>query len=125
MDIVSDMLTRIRNAVAVNKETVSIPYSKMNQALAKILKEQGFIIGFQKQGYNLVIDLAYSEDGKTVIKHLKRISKPGCRIYEGASTLPLIYGRKSAVIISTSKGLMTARKAKKEGLGGEVVCEIW
>ncbi len=124
-DIVSDMLTRIRNAVAVEKETVAVPYSAMNKALAEILQGKGFINQFEKKDYELIIDLAYSEKGKPAIKHIKRVSKPGRRIYEGSASVPLIYGRKSAVIVSTSKGLMTARQAKKEGLGGEIVCEVW
>ncbi len=124
-DNISDMLTRIKNALAVNKKAVVVPYSKVNMGIAQILGRRGFIEGYEKEGYGVVITLAYSKKGRPAIKHLKRISKPGRRIYEGATSFPLIYGRKGVVIVSTSKGLMPARKAIKQGLGGEVICEVW
>lgn len=116
MDPIADMLTRIRNALAVKKETVSCSYSQINMGILKILKKQGFIKDFKPGERSIEISLGS-------ITHLKRISKPGLRVYQRKGSLP-----KKALgvtIISTSRGLMTAEEARKKGVGGEVICEVW
>jgi small subunit ribosomal protein S8 len=125
-DPIADMLTRIRNAQAVNKREVSIPYSNLKFEIAKLLKTKKFVTGFtkvdQEKGFPLlVIDL--KKDG---IKGIDRVSKPGRRIYLGAQELPtqFKYG-KGTVVLSTSKGIIDANTAKRENLGGEVICQIW
>jgi small subunit ribosomal protein S8 len=125
-DPISDMLTRIRNAQAVNKREVSIPYSNLKFEIAKLLKTKKFVTGVtkvdQEKGFPLlVIDL--KKDG---IKGIDRVSKPGRRIYLGAQELPtqFKYG-KGTVVLSTSKGIIDANTAKRENLGGEVICQIW
>lgn len=127
-DPIADLLTRIRNASSAKKRRVEIPSSKMKLSLVEILKQQNFI-----EEYNLVEDnkqnvidvkLKYI-DGKAVISGLKKISKPGLRVYEGADTLPRVLNGLGIAVISTSKGLMTEKQARKESIGGEVICHIW
>lgn len=131
-DPIADMLTRIRNASRVRKAEVYIPFSKMKLEIVKILKKEGFIESFEeikagsaeKKFGGLSLKLKY--DGKTpIITSLKRISKPGRRVYAAKDELPKVLNNFGVAIISTSKGLMTNREAKKIGLGGEVVCEVY
>lgn len=127
-DPIADMLTRIRNANMVNHETVSMPSSKLKVELAKLLKSEGFIIDFE-EGENgkfkvLSITLKY-EKNKPVITNLRRISKPGLRTYCKSKHLPQVFGGLGIAIVSTSKGLMTDRRAKKENIGGEILCYVW
>lgn len=128
MDPIADFLTRIKNAQRAEHESVEIPFSKVKFDLAKILEKEGFVGVIEKKGAKaketLVVRLRYNQ-GTGAIQDVKRISKPGQRIYTGADKIRKVkqgYGR---AIISTSKGLMTDIEAKKEGLGGEVLCEIW
>jgi small subunit ribosomal protein S8 len=127
-DPIADMLTRIRNAQAVARQTVTIPFSKFKFNLAKILEKEGLIAGVSTQGRKtrkvIEIKLKY-EKGQPVISGLKRISKPGQRIYIKKDELKSIRQGYGLSIISTSQGLMTNKEAKKKGLGGEVLCEIW
>ncbi|MFW6123819.1 MAG: 30S ribosomal protein S8 [Acidobacteriota bacterium] len=128
-DPIADMLTRIRNAGIVRKKEVDIPSSKMKEAIAKILKEQGYIknykvINDRKQGI-LKIFLKYTEDKKNVISGLQRASKPGCRLYCKKDNIPKVLDGLGIVIISTSKGVFTGKDCEEKGLGGEVVCQIW
>lgn len=127
-DPISDMLTRIRNAQAVSHETVSIPFSKLKLNLAEILKKSGVVGEVSVQGKKIdkiiKIKLKY-ENGKSIISNLKRISKQGQRIYIKKSDLRPIRQGYGLAIISTSQGLMTNTEARKKGLGGEVLCEIW
>ena len=127
-DPISDMLTRIRNAQAVSHKTVSIPFSKLKLNLAEILEKTGVIGEVLVQGKKIdkiiKIKLRY-ENGKSVISNLKRISKQGQRIYIKKSDLRPIRQGYGLAIISTSQGLMTNTEARKKGLGGEVLCEIW
>ena len=128
-DPISDMLTRIRNALAVEHNTVMVPASKVKSALATILKEEGFINDFQvindPTGNSLQIQLKYLENGEPVIKGLKRISKPGLRVYVGKGEVPKVYGGVGIAVVSTSKGMMSASQAWREKVGGELICKIW
>ncbi len=128
MDPIADMLTRIRNAIKVKKPNVVFPYSKIKFDIAKILKEKGFIDDVEKIGKNhgeINVSLKYKENKEPVISNLKRISKPGCRIYVSKDKLPKVLGDFGIAIISTSQGLMTNKEARKRGLGGEVICEVY
>ncbi len=128
-DPIADMLTRIRNALQQKHESVSMPASNEKKAIANILKEEGFINDFSIVGdgvkRELTIDLKYTEDGKKVISGLRRISKPGLRVYAQADKLPRVLNGLGIAIISTSNGLMTDRNARKQHVGGEVVAYIW
>lgn len=129
-DAISDMLTRIRNANMVRHQIVEIPKTKMTHTLALILKEEGYIYTFEefKEGQQkfLLLGLKYQGPKKQpIITSLKRISKPGLRIYVSSKNLPTILGNLGIAILSTSKGVMTNQRAKTLGLGGEVICYIW
>jgi len=128
-DPIADMLTRIRNANLVSHEKVEMPSSKLKVELAKLLKDEGFIADYAvKEVGNfkvLEVILKYDEKSKPVITKLQRISKPGLRSYCKAKNLPQVLGGLGIAIVSTSKGLLTDRKARKENLGGEVLCYIW
>jgi small subunit ribosomal protein S8 len=125
-DPIADMLTRIRNAGAVRFQQVKMPASKLKTAIANILKEEGYIADYSVSGTvkaELTITLKYYQ-GKTVISEIKRVSRPGLRIYKPKDNLPNILGGLGIAIISTSKGLMTDRRARTEGHGGEVLCFV-
>ncbi len=128
-DPIADMLTRIRNANTVNKETVSMPSSKKLVAIAQIMKDEGYITDFEvteKAPQNeLTITLKYGPKRTKVIRGLRRISKPGLRIYAGKNDLPRVVGGLGTAIISTSQGVITDRDARKAGIGGEVLAYIW
>jgi len=128
-DPIADMLTRIRNALQARKEEVEIPSSKLKVRIAEILKEEGYIKGFKvipdnKQGI-LKVFLKYDEYGEPVISGLKRVSKPGRRIYVSKKQIPRVMGGLGIAILTTSRGLMTDREARKAGVGGEVICYVW
>lgn len=127
-DPIADMLTRIRNALQQKHESVSMPASKEKQAIAKILKDEGFITDYSVEGdvkKTLTITLKYAEDKKRVISGLRRISKPGLRVYAKVDNLPRVLNGLGIAIISTSNGMMTDRDAKKNHLGGEVIAYVW
>jgi len=129
-DTISDMLTRIRNANMVKHQIVEIPSTKMSVAIALILKEEGFIDGYETYNENnrnfLLISLKYTgKSRESVICKIERVSKPGLRVYSNSTTLPVILDNLGIAIISTSKGVMTNLKAKELGIGGEVLCYIW
>ncbi len=127
-DPIADMLTRIRNALQQEHESVSMPASKEKQAIAKILKDEGFITDYSVEGdvkKTLTITLKYAEDNKRVISGLRRISKPGLRVYAKVDNLPRVLNGLGIAIISTSNGMMTDRDAKKNHLGGEVIAYVW
>jgi small subunit ribosomal protein S8 len=129
-DTISDMLTRIRNATMVKHQIVQIPVTKMSLAIASILKDEGFIEDFEIYTENsrnyLLISLKYKgKQRKSVITKIKRISKPGLRVYTNAKKLPKVLGNLGIAIISTSQGVMTNLEAKKLGIGGEILCYIW
>ena len=129
-DTISDMLTRIRNATMVKHQIVQIPASRMSLAISKILKEEGFIQEFESYSEDnknyLLISLKYiGKSRQSVICKIKRVSKPGLRIYSNSKKLPRILDNLGIAIISTSQGVMTNIHAKKLGIGGEVLCYIW
>lgn len=129
-DTISDMLTRIRNANMVKHQIVEIPFTKMTNSISNILKEEGFIEDFEIYEENsrkfILISMKYKGTERLpVISKIKRVSKPGLRIYSNKNSLPNILGNLGVAIISTSQGLMTNIKARKLGIGGEVLCYIW
>ena len=128
-DPIADMLTRIRNALAVRKETVEIPNSNMKKAIADILLAEGYIkdVKLVPDAFNgkLVVTLKYTAEGKSVIGGLKRVSKPGLRTYSGAQTMPKVLGGYGIAIVSTNKGIMTDKQAKAANVGGEVLCYVY
>ena len=128
-DLIADMLTRIRNANSAKHTTVDIPASNMKKSIAQILFDEGYIASFEeikdeKQGV-IRVTLKYDENGKRVISGLKRISKPGLRIYVSKDELPQVLNGLGIALISTSKGIKTDKNARKEGLGGEVIAYVW
>lgn len=128
-DPVADMLTRIRNANTANHDVVDIPASRMKQALAQILKDEGFITSFERvnegpQGV-IRVTLKYGPNKEKVITGLRRISRPGLRVYTNKTEIPRVLGGLGLVIMSTSRGIMSGKRAKKEGCGGEVLAYVW
>ena len=128
-DSIADMLTRIRNAQTARQETVTLETSKMKKSIAQILLDEGYISAFEEadngKNKDLVISLKYANKNQKVITGLKRISKPGRRIYASCEELPKVLGGLGIVIVSTSKGVMTDREARKLGIGGEVLAYVW
>lgn len=128
-DSIADMLTRVRNANSAGKLTVSMPSSKKLVEIARIMQEEGYITGYEVESANprdiLEITLKYGEKKARTIRGIKRISKPGLRIYAGKDGLPRVLGGLGTAIISTSKGVMADRDARKNGIGGEVIAYIW
>ena len=128
-DTIADMLTRIRNAGAAKHETVDVPASKMKKAIAQILLDEGYIKSFQliedgKQGIIRIV-LKYGENKTSVISGLRRVSKPGLRIYTNCEDMPKVMKGLGIAIVSTSKGVMTDKQARKENVGGEVLAFVW
>lgn len=130
-DPIADMLTRIRNAVAAKLPEASMPASRMKAAIAAVLKEQGYIQDFRVDGEgtarkSVVIELKYQGKRRDpVIEGIERVSRPSCRIYCGSTEIPRVLGGLGVAIVSTSKGVMTDRAARKQNLGGEVLCYVW
>ncbi len=128
-DPIADMLTRVRNANSASKDTVSMPTSKKLTEIARILKEEGYIESYEvvpgEPVGTLTITLKYGRKRAKTIRGLKRISKPGLRVYAGKDELPRVLGGLGTAVISTSKGVMTDRDARKAGVGGEVIAYIW
>lgn len=126
-DPISDMLTRIRNAQAVDKKETSMPHSKLKVAIAKVLQSEGYIEAWREEGegrdHVLIITLKYYE-GKPVIDRLKRVSRPGLRVYKGKAELPVVQNGLGLAIVSTSKGVMSSREARRIGEGGEIICFV-
>jgi small subunit ribosomal protein S8 len=129
-DTISDMLTRIRNACAVRHPTTQVPTTKMTRSIAQVLKKEGFIEDFEETGEGvkqfLVLTLKYKDKSRQpIISMLKRASKPGLRVYSKRKDLPRVLGGIGIAIISTSKGVMTDREARRQNVGGEILCYIW
>lgn len=128
-DPISDMLTRIRNAVAVGHERVSMPSSKMKEALARILVSEGFVDRYEvvaaDPGAELMLVLRYGDRRAPAIQGLRRVSKPGHRVYRGSSDIPRVQGGLGVSVVSTSQGLLPDREARRRKLGGEILCEVW
>jgi small subunit ribosomal protein S8 len=134
-DPVADMLTRIRNALTVQHETVSIPYSKLKEQIARVLLEEGYITGYSASAdeakpymKSIDIELKYfgdRRDRRPVITGLQRVSKPGRRIYVGKSEIPWVLSGMGVVMLTTNRGVMTGQTARRQGIGGEVLCYVW
>jgi small subunit ribosomal protein S8 len=128
-DPIADMLTRIRNAITASYNTVDIPSSKLKIDIAKVLKSEGYIRNYKimpnRQKGIIKIFFKYDENGEAVIGGLKRVSKPGCRIYAKSDGIPRVLNGFGINIVSTSKGVMTDRHAKKMRAGGEILCSVW
>ena len=128
-DPVADMLTRIRNANQALKESVSMPSSKLKEEVAKILAAEGYIVGYEVTAAGpkktLEVGLKYAADRQRVISGLRRVSRPGIRVYAGATNLPRTQGGLGVTIISTSQGLLTDSDARRRKLAGEILCEVW
>ncbi len=127
-DPIADALTRIRNANLVKHENVSMPHSKLKEELIKVLKEQGYVESYvvgEKDGFKeITVTLKY-DNNQSVITGLKRISKPGLRVYSKAKNMPRVFDGMGIAVISTSKGLMTEKQARANKVGGEVLCHVW
>ena len=128
-DPVADMLTRIRNALQANHQVVDVPTSKLKLEVARILKQEGYIRNFkvvERQPRSILkLLLKYRDDGRPVISGLKRVSKPGCRVYANHASIPKVFGGLGVNILSTSHGVMTGHAARAAGIGGEVMCNVW
>ena len=128
-DPIADLLTRIRNANLNSYPVVKLPYSTVKKNVLRVLKEQGYITDFATEMHGdkagLRIDLKYGPDGEKVIQHIQRVSKPGRRLYCRATDLPNVLDGLGIAVVSTSKGVMSNLEAKKRGVGGEVLCEVW
>jgi small subunit ribosomal protein S8 len=131
-DPIADFLTRIRNGITANHDVVEIPASRLKRDMARILVEQGYIDGFEEEapsaehpGTILRVQLKYTEDRKSVVSGIRRASRPGQRYYVGAKQVPKVQGGLGTAILSTSHGVMTGHEARRRGVGGEVVAEVW
>jgi small subunit ribosomal protein S8 len=128
-DPVADFLTCIRNAIGAKHQKVDVPASRLKLELARILKEEGYIANYkatEENGHKLVrVYLKYGPDEEATISNLERVSRPGCRVYVGRNEIPRVLGGMGINILTTPRGVMTGRQARKEGVGGEVLCEIW
>ena len=128
-DPVADFLTRVRNAIRARHQKVDVPASKLKLELARILKEEGYISNFkstEEDGHKILrIYLKYGANNEAAMSKLERVSKPGCRVYVGHSEIPRVLGGMGINILTTPRGVMTGRQARKEGVGGEVLCQIW
>jgi len=128
-DPIADLLTRIRNANSIGSGRVKAPYSALKKNVVRVLKEQGYVVDYQAnmEGAHGVLDieLKYGPDGEKVIQYIQRVSKPGRRVYRCAGDLPNVLNGLGIAVVSTSKGVMSNLEAKKLGVGGEVLCEVW
>ena len=128
-DPIADMLTRVRNAIKMRHPKVDVPASKVKIEIARILKEEGYILNFKvaEEGpiKTIKIYLKYGPNNAPVISEIERVSRPGCRVYVGQSEIPRVLGGLGINILTTPKGVMTGRQARKQGLGGELLCEVW
>ena len=130
-DPIADMLTRIRNANVAMHDTVRMPSSKLKEALAAVLLSEGYIAGYranaaaERPGRTLEIQMKYTRERTRTISGIRRVSKPGLRVYVGSDKLPRVLGGLGVAVLSTSQGLMTDREARRRGVGGEVLCHVW
>ncbi|HWR14342.1 MAG TPA: 30S ribosomal protein S8 [Terriglobales bacterium] len=128
-DPVADFLTRVRNAIKAKQQKVDVPASKLKAEIARILKEEGYISNFkatEENGQKLLrVYLKYSNSNEAAISNLERVSKPGCRVYVGRTEIPRVLGGLGINILTTPRGVMTGREARKQGVGGEILCQVW
>ena len=128
-DPIADMLTRVRNALKARFQKVDVPASKLKTEVARILKDEGYILNYKivDDGNHKAIRvyLKYTAANQPVISHIERVSRPGCRVYVGSTEIPKVLGGLGVNILTTPKGVMTGKSARKEGVGGELLCQIW
>jgi len=128
-DPVADFLTRIRNAMRARHQKLDVPASKLKAEIARILKEEGYIANYKPAEENgmkiLRVYLKYGTNNESVICDLRRVSRPGCRVYQGKNEIRRVQGGLGIAILTTPKGVMTGRQARREGVGGELLCEVW
>jgi len=128
-DPVADFLARVRNAIRAKQQKVDVPASKLKAEIARILKEEGYISNFkatEENGQKLLrVYLKYSNANEAAISNLERVSKPGCRVYVGRTEIPRVLGGLGINILTTPRGVMTGRDARKQGVGGEILCQVW
>jgi len=128
-DPVADFLTRIRNAMRARHQKLDVPASKLKAEIARILKEEGYIANYkptEEDGMKVLrVYLKYGPNNESVIRDLKRVSRPGCRVYQGKNDIRRVQGGFGIAILTTPKGVMTGRQARREGVGGELLCEVW
>jgi small subunit ribosomal protein S8 len=128
-DPVADLLTRVRNSTRRRAKSVTMPASKLKVRIAQVLVDEGYLRGYRvepkKPQSDLVLDLKYGPDGEFVIREIRRVSKPGCRVYAGAKRLPRVLRGQGILVLSTPKGVLSDRAARRENLGGEVLCQVY
>lgn len=128
-DPVADMLTRVRNANQALHDQVAMPTSKLKVEIAKLLEDEGYIVGWNEEGEGkdrqLIVRLKYDRSRRQVISGLRRISKPGRRVYVDRTSIPKVLGGMGVAVISTSQGLLSGQEARRRGIGGEILCEVW
>jgi len=128
-DPVADFITRVRNSIHARHQKLDVPASKLKLEIARILKEEGYIANYkatEENGQKLLrVYLKYGNGNEAVISNLNRVSRPGCRVYVGRNEIPRVLGGLGINILTTPKGVMTGRQARKEGVGGEILCEVW
>lgn len=128
-DPVADFLTRVRNAIRSRQQKVDVPASKLKLEMARILKEEGYIANFkatEEEGKRLLrVYLKYGNNNEPTISNVQRVSRPGCRVYVGRNEIPRVLGGLGINILTTPRGVMTGREARKQGVGGEILCEVW
>jgi small subunit ribosomal protein S8 len=130
MDPISDMLTRIRNGLRVHRESVEVHASRLNQSILEVLRREGYVLDTREVEAvpgrrSLRVWLKYDRDGDPVISRIGRVSKPGCRVYRAVRELPRVLGGLGITVLTTSKGVLSDREARAQGVGGEVLCEVW
>jgi small subunit ribosomal protein S8 len=128
-DPIADMLTRVRNALRARHQKVDVPASKLKMEIARILKEEGYVVNYKlvEEGVarSIRIYLKYTPTNEPAIAAIQRVSRPGCRVYVGSEDIPRVLGGLGVNILTTPRGVMTGRNAKKEGIGGELLCQVW
>jgi len=128
-DPIADMLTRVRNALKARFQKVDVPASKLKTEIARILKDEGYILNYKIVDENnhkaIRVYLKYTAANQSVISHIERVSRPGCRVYVGSTDIPKVLGGLGVNILTTPKGVMTGKSARKEGVGGELLCQVW
>ena len=128
-DPIADMLTRVRNALKARFQKVDVPASKLKTEIARILKDEGYILNYKivdESNHKAIrVYLKYTAANQPVISHIERVSRPGCRVYVGSTDIPKVLGGLGVNILTTPKGVMTGKSARKEGVGGELLCQVW
>lgn len=128
-DPIADMLTRVRNALKARFQKVDVPASKLKTEIARIMKDEGYILNYKivnEDNHKAIrVYLKYTAANQSVISHIERVSRPGCRVYVGSTEIPKVLGGLGVNILTTPKGVMTGKSARKEGVGGELLCQIW